>query len=129
MFWKDKTRLDGYSCWCKECKTKSQKANRERRVKLRQVNREVKKEYLLNAKTACLKCGEDRPYVIQFHHIVPATKSIKHSVRNYSLEKIEQELDKCVCLCANCHIEFHHLYGSNPDKPREALEEYLGKQL
>lgn len=45
-----------------------------------------------------------------FHHMNPATKSIKldfRSLGNYSLEIINNELNKCQLLCSNCHLEIH----------------------
>lgn len=126
MFWKDKTNSTGYCGWCKECKGQYIYSRRGRSLQLRQINRRSKQEVLTEAKTPCLKCGETRWYLIQYHHVDPATKAIKHSMRNYSLEQIENEIEKCVCLCANCHIEFHHLYGQNPVEPKRCLEEYLG---
>ena len=78
-------------------------------------------------KTPCVKCGEKRLYVIDFHHIDPAEKSFninrKTAKRNFSI--IEDEAKKCVCLCRNCHMEFHYLYGMKPPHPAEALQHYL----
>lgn len=81
-------------------------------------------------KHPCEKCGESRLYVIQFHHIDPATKKFCIGA-NASTRKdidLEQEVKKCVCLCSNCHDEFHFLYGGKPENPIEALKEYLGKE-
>lgn len=92
---------------------------------LDKFRRMEKYAHIQSLKTPCLKCGESRPYVIQFHHIIPSEKRIAHNLANYSMVAIDEEIDKCVCLCANCHIEFHHLYGVHPSNPIEALDEYL----
>lgn len=79
-------------------------------------------------KTPCVKCGETRLYVIEFHHIDPGEKERTISqMRN--MDKVREEVKKCVCLCANCHKEFHHIYGIRPADPVNALKEYLGKEL
>lgn len=60
----------------------------------------------------CQKCGEKRPYLLDFHHKDPSIKDADiarlTSNRNKK-EDIQKEIDKCVVLCANCHREFHHL--------------------
>jgi hypothetical protein len=87
------------------------------------------KEVLANLKKPCAKCGETRPWVIHFHHIDPAEKAFDidlEAVIYKNDDIIKAELDKCTCLCANCHIEFHHFYGKIPEKPRAAFEKYLG---
>lgn len=47
--------------------------------------------------------------MIQFHHVNPEEKSfvISRSWTRYGREKIQEELAKCVCLCANCHVRVH----------------------
>lgn len=89
-----------------------------------------KKRKIDTYKTPCAKCGERRLYVIDFHHIDPSTKSftIGDSYRG-SNDKIEAEIKKCVCLCSNCHREFHYLYGIVPKNPISELEEYLELKL
>lgn len=44
-----------------------------------------------------------------FHHLDPYQKDFGLSMRGLtrSWEKIKQELDKCILLCANCHQEVH----------------------
>lgn len=51
------------------------------------------------------KCSRALP----FHHIDPKTKifgiSDKGLTRSWS--KIQEEIEKCILLCANCHMEIH----------------------
>lgn len=44
-----------------------------------------------------------------FHHLDPKKKEFGLSERGLtrSWEKIKLEIDKCVLLCANCHMEIH----------------------
>jgi hypothetical protein len=92
---------------------------------------ERKRREAFNAKWKhpCEKCGETRLYLIQFHHIDPATKEfcIGANTTSKTQEALEREVKKCVCLCSNCHDEFHYFYGAKPDNPISALKEYLSK--
>ena len=89
------------------------------------------KEKVDSLKTPCCKCGDPRLYVIDFHHINPEEKSFninrKRSKSDFSI--IENEVKKCVCLCRNCHMEFHHFYGVKPKDPINALNNYLKGDL
>lgn len=97
----------------------------------RKKDRERRRAFNEKWKRPCEKCGEKRLYLIQFHHIDPATKSfcIGANATSRQEDALEAEVKKCVCLCSNCHDEFHYLYGGNPQNPVEALEEYLGRRL
>ena len=58
----------------------------------------------------CSKCGYDKCYdALEFHHIDPETKKgqVFQLLRWYSYKTAEQEADKCILLCANCHRELH----------------------
>ena len=146
-FWKNKTSNDGYQSYCKSCmkirtanyqkthpdkmKEYSKKSwwkHREEKIngdRIRMDNRQV---FLDSLKTPCIKCGEKRPWVIQFHHKDNSQKSFGiGNWANYHKSKndVINEVKKCVCLCANCHKEFHYLYGINPLKPIECLNDYL----
>ena len=86
--------------------------------------------FIDSLKTPCEKCGETRLYVLDFHHINHAEKSFSIGAHKHkSDEDILNESKKCVCLCRNCHQEFHHFYGKQPENPVECLEEYLGRKL
>jgi len=145
-FNKNKRSKDGLHFVCKTCKHEIDKAwdsqhrkQRSEASKLWRKNNPNKaaeyyaqrKEFLLSLKKPCVKCGESRPSVIEFHHVDPATKlfNLAYVVSNGSKPKsvIYEEIEKCVFLCANCHAEFHELYGTNPVEPIKALEEYLNK--
>lgn len=141
MFYKDRYTKDGHAYTCRECQLEQVKDYRKRnrdkvktyQVAYREKNRkrqETERKNKYNAlKTPCVKCGEDRPWVIQFHHIDPSTKSFNITEGGSKNRDIETEVKKCVCLCSNCHDEFHYFYGKVPTFPKESLEEYLGDKL
>lgn len=72
----------------------------------------------------CQKCGENRFYLLDFHHIDPNIKEdtvARMTSNRNNIEDIEKEIEKCVILCANCHREFHYLERQE----NITLEEYL----
>jgi hypothetical protein len=57
----------------------------------------------------CSACGYSKCHAaLEFHHR-SREKDFGISAKGYtrSWEKVKQELDKCVLLCANCHREAH----------------------
>lgn len=84
-----------------------------------------RREQSLQFKQPCAKCGETRLHLIQFHHIDPKTKEFCIGASHKRTEELEKEVKKCVCLCANCHAEYHFFYGRNPKNPIETLQAYL----
>lgn len=85
---------------CKKCSAKAAK-ERWQSSKKRAV------EYMGGK---CVKCGYDKCIdALEFHHINPKEKDKNFS--NLKLKKWEiqkKELDKCICVCANCHREIHY---------------------
>jgi hypothetical protein len=74
----------------------------------KKVAREVARQYVFDyLKThPCVKCGESDPRVLDFHHRDPVQKETEVSkmvVNGLSLGRLQQEMDKCDVLCANCH--------------------------
>lgn len=65
----------------------------------------------------CERCGYDRCIeAFDFHHKDPTQKDFGISSYGHSRswERVKNELDKCVMLCANCHREIHaELAASN----------------
>ena len=73
----------------------------------------------------CAKCGDNRGYVLDFHHINPEEKEetiARLTSNTSSLSKVYDEIKKCIVLCANCHREFHYL---EKQKENFTLKDYL----
>lgn len=58
----------------------------------------------------CFTCGYDKSQsALQFHHLDPNEKDFHLAAKGHTRRwvDVKKELDKCVCLCANCHAEVH----------------------
>ena len=58
----------------------------------------------------CQSCGEIHPpCCMDLHHVDPTDKKYEISFlkKNGSIQLLEEELKKCVCLCALCHRKLH----------------------
>ena len=130
-FFKNRKMKDGLDFYCKPCRQEQTKlaAKKNNYVYVKEYTQQ-KRNVVESLRRPCEKCGETRSYLIQFHHIDPSKKSFMvSSYCSKSMMSILNEVGKCVCLCSNCHDEFHYLYGKRPEHPIAALEEYLGKDL
>ena len=93
-----KLKEDSYLA-CRRVQVKTAVNNHRKRIKVKAVEYKGGKCYI---------CGYDKCVAaLEFHHIDPKTKSFSISGNGFthSWDKIKQELDKCVLLCANCHRE------------------------
>jgi hypothetical protein len=78
---------------------------------------ERNRKYIREHKEAhgCMICGEADFRCLSFHHRVPAEKKFALSDalgKRYSIEKIQNEIDKCDVICVNCHFKIH--WGDDP---------------
>ena len=96
---------------CKDCRRAYRK---QRRLEHPEIHRtqatrrqDRQGEWLNSIKTPCIVCGEADPICIDWHHVNPNDKSFQVSYGNHSKESILKEIQKCVCLCANCHRKVH----------------------
>lgn len=122
-FYANKRTASGFDYYCKECRKEQAADNfKKNDYSYNRSNR----EFVESLKSPCDKCGEDRLYLIQFHHVDPKEKLFMLSApSSRSRTMIAKEASKCVCLCSNCHDEFHYLYGKRPEKPVESLLKYI----
>jgi hypothetical protein len=114
-FVKNRSKADGLSFECKECKKTYQRnwylRNRDRLIAksakrsqaVRQENAKRVWEYLLSH--PCVDCFEGDPIVLEFDHVRGAkVASICQMVaEGYCWDTIFKEIDKCDVRCANCH--------------------------
>jgi hypothetical protein len=64
----------------------------------------------LKATLHCKDCGENHPACLQFHHRRRSEKTGDMATllsRNWSRQRILEEVAKCDVLCANCHAKLH----------------------
>src|SRR4030042_614855 len=86
---------------------------RARYKKYYQKNREkIKENFLLKYKLGkyCSFCGyNEHPEILQFHHKNRKDKSFRISEfrRTPNLLLLNEEINKCILLCPNCHYLFH----------------------
>ena len=76
----------------------------------------------------CEKCGIDDPVVLLFHHINNKLKKEKICLL-YKITRgvINKEISKTICMCHNCHEDFHYLYGRKTTQKQ--LYSYIGKNI
>ena len=86
-------------------------AKKESAVKAVTKRRKKLKEMAVEYKGGkCEHCGYSKCIAaFDFHHSDPTEKDFAVSQKGHtrSWERVKQELDKCILLCANCHREEH----------------------
>ena len=76
------------------------------RVKQRRARN---KEYAYASKTPCTHCGIPDKACLDFHHLRDRVATIAQLIRDgCSLQTLQAELDKCECICCNCHQKLHN---------------------
>lgn len=114
-----KTNKDGRHAYCKFCAIENAKKYYvDQRgtilpelVKFNARRRKQFKETIdyFKAKEGCKICGEDDPCCIDFHHLDGKSKEATVALlcMRKSPKKIVKEINKCVCVCSNCHRKIH----------------------
>lgn len=107
---------------CKSCKKdidrEYYKKSSIRREKIRRAAKEKSawsRAFIKRVKkrSHCTKCGDNRWYVLDFHHIKGKGINISMIAGNsVSIKKVKNEMRKCEILCSNCHREAHYLKRS-----------------
>ncbi len=119
-FNKNKHTKDGLQTTCRECgsknskiyysqKTTQHKADTSSRRKKKRREVRIKLDEI-KAKYGCRTCDEKDSVCLEFHHLDATTKEfeIGNAARyEWAWSKIVSEINKCVCLCANCHRKLH----------------------
>lgn len=85
------------------------KIERNKQIRSRQLqNKDTISAYKLSI--GCSICGYMKSArALQFHHTSDNKEgSIARMItQGRALKAIREEMDKCICVCANCHAEIH----------------------
>ena len=107
---------DGKNNKCKEC-CREYSRNHYKNNKIQYFKKNLKfknkRKNIFNdlkSKLKCSICGEERYWVLDFHHLNKNEKDFELSGKylTYSKEKLLKELNKCIVLCSNCHRDLHY---------------------
>lgn len=119
---------------CKLCNNELKKYDVRNRTRCGSCNTKIRR---FRAKAAaikllggkCVKCGwNGNQAAMQFHHLDPNKKDfIIGNVANKSWDSLKTEMQKCILLCANCHM-IEHSTKNNAKFLEEALN-YKGRLL
>lgn len=82
-----------------------------------QLNRvRTKKRAVTYKGGKCEHCGYSKSvWALVFHHLDPTQKefAVGGDGATKAWSKVQQEIDKCMLLCMNCHAEEHERLGTN----------------
>jgi hypothetical protein len=85
---------------------------KEKTAERRKRKRIISRKWLEDLKDTliCTKCGEDRNWVLDFHHIDSTQKenTISKLIKSSNKVTVLKEIEKCIVLCANCHRDLHY---------------------
>lgn len=109
----------------KEYRKRHYEKNRAAQIaRVRRYSEAYKKAfYEFKATLSCVKCGENHPAALDFHHHTPHPSNVKINalLQNKQYTKALQEIqEKCIVLCANCH-RIHHWEEHNLRKAQKAM--------
>ena len=109
---------NGLQSICKDCNKKKLKEYYENNKVSHRANIKKNKDILkiwfkkYKSKLKCSRCSEDHISALDFHHEDPTIKEFnipRMITGGYSVSRIEEELSKCIVLCANCHRKEHYI--------------------
>lgn len=99
---------------CQRCYVKTHRAQyykeNQRRGRLRKKQKRVEAILAIKLLGKCTDCGETHPACLSFHHLDSSKKTGSVMVMaksGVSMERLIEELKKCILLCVNCHLKRH----------------------
>ena len=134
MAWKDKEKQRAYNAEYRERnkekilakKAEYRERNKEKIAEYRERNRKKllareaqrqpakqnrKFSLIQQLGGKCVRCGEDHPLLLDFHHQDPSAKEnevTKLLAAPGKYKEAQEEAQKCILLCSNCHRKEHY---------------------
>ena len=106
---KESTKLKRAKNQRKYRKKNGKQNYKESRVKRKKELLTMYREYMVDKN--CQHCGYSDIRALVWHHLDPSIKKkgvIQLLSRHHSWQTILQEINKCICLCHNCHNFLHN---------------------
>lgn len=116
QFNKKSSRKDGRQAKCRECSNKYCRSHYRdntdaEKARIKSRRQEIKDRFEeFKSGQCCVVCGESEICCLDFHHLDPDQKDVDIAIAvnwGYGWERIQEEVSKCVVLCANCHRKVH----------------------
>jgi len=130
---KSSTQKSGLRTRCKTCERESARDFYRKHPngykKRAAIQRDKIREYLgkviseIRERRGCAFCPERTPCVLDFHHVIKGEPITRVASKGYG--RFEQELRKCVVVCANCHRKIHA--GLLTPTPDMLCDEIIGR--
>lgn len=110
--------------WYHEHKDKA-RANKEKQHKQRTEWLQEYKKTLV-----CKDCGNNDFRVLCFHHTDPTIKDkeVSNIVLRGTKKQLLEEIEKCICLCMNCHTILHYEERNGLSKSLDPTPAMLEKE-
>lgn len=93
-------------------------AKNKERIRARKLERANKRrheirDWVRSLKKRCERCGFDNPIALDYHHVGSDKDfNVADAVKSgWGKDRIAEEIQKCILLCANCHRIEHHTSG------------------
>jgi hypothetical protein len=80
-----------------------------RKVSLRRID-EIRATIAKFRSNGCALCPERTLCALTNHHLDPSLKEFNiasAATRKFGRSRLQRELEKCICLCFNCHAKVH----------------------
>jgi hypothetical protein len=88
---------------------KQSKEYKERQKLFKEKRRLKNYEFLIEKRSnPCYCCQEIHPQeIMEFHHIEGKPDRRVGNLLGNSLKRLEEEINKCILVCPNCHTKIH----------------------
>lgn len=110
---------NSFQSYCRKCSSDYRKEhyknNKKKYLRKAVVYRNKVREWFLEYKKAlsCCKCNDKRYWVLDFHHERDKEGVISELAFSGSKKRLQNEIAKCIVLCANCHRDHHYKENLN----------------
>jgi hypothetical protein len=107
---------DGLAGWCRPCMSEYNRERRQQRIDEtgggapKRILSETRAWVIAwKALAGCQHCGETDVTCLDLHHHDPAQKTFDFGtgIEGRSVREVQDEAEKCVVLCRNCHAKIH----------------------